>query len=117
MTKNFAAAADEVWRLQNDDDPECRWFRTAVRGKPDAVSGSMQGTYVLTPRGQLLGRLNSNNPTQVLAMMKRALTAWGELSDDARSAPEGNRLSSVHRWDPRIYFIQFFFDCKSFYVH
>jgi len=29
---SFAPAADEVWRLQRDDDPECRWFRAAARG-------------------------------------------------------------------------------------
>lgn len=98
LAKSFAPAADEVWRLQRDDDPECRWFRQAVRGKPDAVRGSMQGTYVLTPKGRMLGRLNSANPDRVLAMLTEALEAWRALPASERAAPEA-RLRSSHRWE------------------
>ena len=70
---SFVPAADEVWRLQRDDDPECRWFREAVRGSSDAVAGSMQGTYVITAAGDLLGRINSSSPDRVLAMLELSL--------------------------------------------
>ena len=50
---SFVPAADEVWRLQRDDDPECRWFREAVRGSSDQVAGSMQGTDGLSKAGDM----------------------------------------------------------------
>ena len=97
LTKQFAPAADEVWRLQRDDDPECRWFRRAVRGKPDVIHGSMQGTYVLTPRGKLLGRINSSNPASVSKVLAGALDKWHALPEIERRAPKAE-LQSVHRW-------------------
>lgn len=98
LAKQFAPAADEVWRLQRDDDAECRWFRSAVRGKPDIVRGSMQGTYVLTAKGQLLGSRNSANPDKILAMLEGALAKWRELPADERAAP-AEQLRSTHRWE------------------
>ncbi|HIE70983.1 MAG TPA: hypothetical protein EYP98_12870 [Planctomycetes bacterium] len=99
LAAKFAPAADEVWRLQNDDDPECRWFRNAVRGKPDAIRGSMQGTYVLTASGRSLGRLNSNNADAVIAMLERSLTAWHELSPVVRGQATDVAFAPVHRWE------------------
>jgi hypothetical protein len=96
---DFAPAADEVWRLQRDEDPECRWFRQAVRGAPDPVAGSMQGTYVLTPDGALLGRLNSTDPDRVLAMLTRALEAWRALPDVGRAPSSAPGLVPRHRWE------------------
>lgn len=98
LAKQFTPAADEVWRLQRDDDPECRWFRNAVRGKPDVINGSMQGTYVLTPKGHLLGRINSPNPDRVMAMLTKSLEAWSELPASERTGP-AVELQSTHRWE------------------
>jgi hypothetical protein len=99
MTSKFACAADEVWRLQRDDDPECRWFRTAVRGKPDAIGGSMQGTYVITPRGRLLGRINSANPDAVAKVLTKALASWQAMSDAERSGAIDFAPKPTHRWE------------------
>jgi hypothetical protein len=99
MTSNFACAADEVWRLQRDDDPECRWFRTAVRGDTEPVRGSMQGTYVITPQGHLLGRINSANPDHVLKVLTKALATWGSMSDTERSQVAVDAPQPVHRWE------------------
>lgn len=65
VAARFVPAADEVWRLQRDDDPECRSFRIAVTGKIEPSRGSMQGIYVFSPAGHLLGRRNSNDPRQI----------------------------------------------------
>ncbi len=99
MTSQFACAADEVWRLQRDDDPECRWFRTAVRGNAEPVQHSMQGTYVITPQGLLLARINSANPDRVLKMLTKALAKWRSMSDAERSAPGQPAPQPVHRWE------------------
>jgi len=69
-----------------------------VRGKPDTVRGSMQGTYVLTAKGKLLGRRNSANPDTILAMLNDALAKWRELPADERAAPT-KQLRSTHRWE------------------
>lgn len=98
-SKRFVPAADEVWRLQRDDDPECRWFRTAVRGKADAVRGSMQGTYVLTTGGRLLGRINSPDPESVLKMLEQAQARWQKLPDDQRAAAVPETAAPTHRWE------------------
>lgn len=96
---SFVPAADEVWRLQRDDDPECRWFREAVRGSSDQVAGSMQGTYVITASGELLGRINSSSPDRVLAMLERALEKWRALPAASRDATAPDSASPKHRWE------------------
>ena len=99
LTAQFAPAADEVWRLQRDDDPECTWFRTAVRGKPDAISGTMQGTYVLTATGKLLARVNSANADHVLKVLHKSLEAWNELPASERKANRDAAPRANHRWE------------------
>jgi len=98
-SRDFVPAADEVWRLQRNDDPECRWFREAVRGEPDAVRGSMQGTYVLTTSGRLLGRINSRNPKRVLAMLEQARERWQQLPAAERREPMPKAAAPKHRWE------------------
>ena len=98
-TATFATAADEVWRLQRDQDPECRWFRQAARGTPEPVAGSMQGTYVFTPDGELLGRLNSTDPARVLAMLDRALARWRALPNSRRASRPAPEARPRHRWE------------------
>jgi hypothetical protein len=99
MTSKFTCAADEVWRLQRDGDPECRWFRTAVRGDAKPVHGSMQGTYVITPQGRLLGRINSANPGQVLKVLTKALATWDSMSPAERTQAATAAPQPVHRWE------------------
>lgn len=98
-SERFVPAADEVWRLQRADDPECRWFRQAVRGAPAPVEGSMQGTYVLTTSGVLLGRINSHDPERVLNMLERALGKWDALPSEDRAAPAPHGAAPAHRWE------------------
>ena len=92
-------AADEVYRLQTDDDADCRFFRRAVRGREEPSGGTMQGTYVFAPSGLLLGRLNSNNPEHVLAMMEAALEKWKGLDQSERRLGSDVNLTAEHRWE------------------
>lgn len=78
LAKQFVPAADEVWRLQRDDDPECRFFRRMVRGTEAASRGTMQGTYVFAPDGKLLGRINSSSADATRAVLERALREFSE---------------------------------------
>lgn len=92
-------AADEVYRLQTADEPECRFFRRAVRGKDDPSGGTMQGIYAFAAGGVCLGRLNSNNPDAVAAMLERALVRWAEIDEAQRRLPPNSALGAGHRWE------------------
>jgi len=59
----------------------------------------MQGTYVLTPRGRCIGRINTRNVDAVVAMLERALTQWGELGAEERLPPTAATFAPVHRWE------------------
>ena len=99
MARRFVPAADEVWRLQNDAGPDCRWFRRVVRGREDPSRGSMQGMYVLTAGGRLLGSLNSLNADAVLRMLERSLQAWAGLRPSERKLDHATDLTPEHRWE------------------
>ena len=99
LTSKFTCAADEVWRLQRDNDPECRWFRMAVRGDNKPVAGSMQGTYVITPQGRLLGRINSANPDHVLKVLSNALNKWDAMDDTERRQTATDAPEPTNRWE------------------
>ncbi len=99
LAARFVPAADEVWRLQRDDDPECRWFREAVRGTEDPSPGTMQGTYVLTASGELLGRINSTSAAHVARMLEAALARWEQLPDATRAAAAPRGAAPRHRWE------------------
>ena len=99
LASEFVPAADEVWRLQNDPDPECVFFREHVLGKPDPTKGTLQGTYVFSPSGKLLGRRNSNDPKAVLGFLKEMLVAWEGLDDSERKLEDPARVAQGFRWE------------------
>ncbi len=99
LMPRFVLAADEVWRLQNDDDPECRFFRRHVRGDETRSAGSMQGTYVFAPSGRLLASRNTNDPGQVAALLERALAAWDDLAPEERGLRDPSQVAAGFRWE------------------
>ncbi|MEM7244712.1 MAG: hypothetical protein AAF533_05180 [Acidobacteriota bacterium] len=84
LSRRFVTAADEVYRLQSDDDPECRSFRRWVNGEEKPVSYSMQGTYVFSPSGELLARRNSMDPSIIADTLRESLDRWKTLSTKQR---------------------------------
>jgi len=99
LTTAFVPATDESWRLQTSDDRQARAFRMIVDGRPDPVGGSRQGTYVLTPGGELLARGNSTDPRKIEGILRRGLEAWSALADEARSRPVPMDLLPEHRFE------------------
>lgn len=85
----FVAAADEVHRLQNGKDTECRHFqRVAEQGHYAGrtyPTDTRQGIYACAPSGVLLASINSNDPEKVAGMLQAALAKWQAL-------PPGDRL-------------------------
>ncbi len=86
--KSFVPAADEVWRLQNRDDAECRFFQGFSEeghyGGRKQPTTTRQGIYACTPSGKFLASINSNGPEHVARMLRKALARWETLSDEER---------------------------------
>ena len=101
MAKQFVVATDEVWRLQNGSDPECRFFQEIANqghygGRPGTTR---QGIYVCTPSGKLLDSTNTLQSERVLRMMETSLQAWGQLADEDRKLPVDSQIRPIHRWE------------------
>ena len=87
--RGFLPVADEVFRLQSGEGPECVFFRTmASDGKHTEPNPgrTRQGIYAFTPRGRRLGSLNSNNATRVAEMIEAAWQEWQALTPEERLA-------------------------------
>lgn len=86
LAARFVPATDEVYRLQNGTDAECRLFQTfAEKGHYGGRPGTTrQGTYAATPGGDLLASVNSNNPDRIAAMLRDALAKWEKLAPGDR---------------------------------
>ena len=85
----FVPAADEVYRLQNGSDPECRLFQKfAEQGHYGGRPGTTrQGTYVTTASGAFLGSINSNDPKRIADLLRRGLAQWQALPREERMLP------------------------------
>ena len=103
LAAKFVPAADEVYRMQNQDgtDPECRLFQKFAElghygGRPGTTR---QGTYATTPSGVLLGSINSNDPVRIADMLQRALAKWQTLSREDRmsSTDPQKQLADIKR--------------------
>jgi len=97
--RDFVAATDEVWRLQRYDDRECRFFRTCVAGRPEPVSGSWQGIYIIAPSGEVLARRNSLSADRVLELIALGLERWRALPEEKRQAADPERYLPRFRWE------------------
>ncbi|MCH7704399.1 MAG: hypothetical protein IIB61_04735 [Planctomycetes bacterium] len=100
LAARFVAAADEVWRLQRNKDPDCLVFQSmADHGHYRGVGGTRQGIYVCSPAGKLLASANVLEPKQVIEVLRRGLDAWDALPDEQRRLPPGTSLEPRHCWE------------------
>ena len=100
LSKQFVAATDEVWRLQNCDDPECVHFqKIADVGHYRAHRSTRQGIYVCTPSGVLLGSMNTHNVTAVIKMMQTSLEKYRMMKARDRLLADDARIRPRHRWE------------------
>jgi len=90
LTENFVLCADEVWRLQHLDAPDCVHFRTFCdegefgRLNAQDESRTRQGTYCVSPSGVLLGSANHRDPRRIERLLRSSLAKWEELSKSER---------------------------------
>lgn len=80
--------ADEVWRLQHLDEPDCLHFRSFCdSGGPlnnSDPSATRQGTYCVTPSGVLLGSTNHRDPRRIAELLRTSLVKWNALDASER---------------------------------
>ena len=99
LTKSFVPAADEVWRLQNGDDFECRLFqRFSEEGHYREHATTRQGIYVASPSGRFLGSTNSRIPARIAAMLRESLERWAELPPESRGLNDAERKELRETW-------------------
>lgn len=100
LAAHFVPAADEVWRLQRGNDPECLFFQGfADGGHYRGSGGTRQGIYTCTPDGRLLSSVNSLNPERVLEAVREGLARWEELPEEERGARQSSSIEAAHRWE------------------
>jgi hypothetical protein len=112
MLQQFVPAADEVWRLQHAEGPECDLFRAIAEQGHYAgrtvPTDTRQGIYATTPRGTLLGSINTRSARRVAAMMESALARWEQIPEEERylehalgadSGPIGRRWERLYPRD------------------
>ncbi len=100
LTKSFVTATDEVWRLQNGQDSDCRLFQSfADQGHYRNHKSTRQGIYVVTARGKLLGSLNTHNTEAVAKMLQEALTQYPNLPEAERKLAAESDITAKHRWE------------------
>ncbi|MBC8066649.1 MAG: hypothetical protein H7Y17_17600 [Chlorobia bacterium] len=101
-------SADEVARLQNGNDPECKLAQKvfeqghyAGRTRP---TNTRQGTYATAPSGVMLASINSNDPKAMADMLRRALAKWNSLSQTERmlGADPGKQKGDVRRGEAQF---------------
>ena len=100
LSRHFVCAADEVWRLQRGSEADCVLFQKMVNGGERITDrGSRQGTWIFSPGGRVLGRVNSRDVAKVRATLESALEAWEEVPPAERRLPADVELASAHRWE------------------
>ncbi|MGI9517622.1 MAG: hypothetical protein ACR2NP_11285 [Pirellulaceae bacterium] len=96
----FVPATDEVWRLQNGNDPECRHFqKIADVGHYRHHRSTRQGIYVCTASGVLLGSMNSHNAEAVAQMLEDSLEQFAAMTLAERKLPADADIRPAHRWE------------------
>ncbi len=94
-------------RLQKGKDPECLFAQKifeqghyAGRTRP---TDTRQGTYATAPSGVMLASVNTNDPKQMAAMLRRAISKWNGMTSEERMLPQdpGQLKTAVNRPENR----------------
>ncbi len=89
LAQRFVPVADEVSRLQRDQEPDCRFFQGFCEqghyGGRTKPSNTRQGIYAVTPTGRFLASCNTRQGKDVVAMLQKALAKWDALPKQERS--------------------------------
>jgi hypothetical protein len=103
--QHFVPCADEVWRLQNLDEPDCKHFQSfcddlrRLNAHGDTVT--RQGTYCVTPSGVLLGSANTRDPAHMAELLRTSLEKWNAMPREERLLAFDPALVEIERAENR----------------
>ncbi len=107
LARKFIPATDEVWRLQNRSDLECRFFQGFSEGGHyggrSRPTSTRQGIYCCTPAGRFLGSINTSRPAAMANMLKAALAKWRAIPQEKRllAYDPATRVAQIQRAERR----------------
>jgi hypothetical protein len=89
LAARFVPVAEEVGRLQRDQDADCRFFQGFCEqghyGGRTKPSTTRQGIYAVTATGAFLASVNTRDAGEVAAMLRKALTKFAAMPPAERS--------------------------------
>ena len=89
LAAKFVAVADEVSRLQREQEADCKFFRGFCEqghyGGRTKPSNTRQGIYAVTARGAFLASVNTRDADEVVKMLRKALAKFEALPRAERS--------------------------------
>jgi hypothetical protein len=90
ITEKFIPLAMDDWYMRQQKDDNGRFFMamTAASPRGDAGDNTRQGRYVFTAAGKFIDFNNNRDPDRILAMLRKSLKTYGNLSEKDRK-PEG----------------------------
>ncbi|MCH7904352.1 MAG: hypothetical protein IH944_07260 [Armatimonadetes bacterium] len=93
-------ATDEVDKLQRGNTPASRFFRQVMTRNYSNLQ-TTQGTYLVTPSGELLGYGHTLDPAGMKTFLKDGLKKWNAMSQAERLGNEANmaKKSSMYPED------------------
>lgn len=108
LAQRFVPATDEVWRLHNRDDLDCRFFQGFCEeghyGGRARPTSTRQGIYCCTPSGKFLASINTTHAPAMAKMLERALAKWRTIPPDERYLPydPAARAKEIRRAEQRF---------------
>lgn len=103
--QHFVPCADEVWRLQNRDEPDCKHFQSFCdvgrRLNVEGGTDTRQGTYCVTPSGVLLGSANTRDPARMAELLRTSLEKWNAMPREERLLAFDPALVEIDRAENR----------------
>ena len=90
LLEDFVPCADEVWRLYNRPDPDCKLFQGfcdeggMLNGEGMDKTTTRQGYYCCTPSGKFLGSANNRQPSVIAKLLRDSLKKWEEFKKEDR---------------------------------
>ena len=99
LAKEFVPCTDEVYRLETENEPDCKFFQAIARQGHYASdrTPSKQGIYVVSASGKFLSSINSNNANAVIKTLKTGLARFESLDDSQKVIADPNEVSSNAR--------------------
>ena len=97
LVKQFLPATDEVDKLQRGSSSASRFFRKVMTRNYSNLQ-TTQGTYLVTPSGELLGYGHTLEPEEMKTFLKDGLKRWHAMSQAERLGNEASMAKKSSKY-------------------